>query len=133
MRRYWGPPWTDFHQIWAVGFFHHALLTYGIQNTEMQKSFSWHNHFSTLLCSKEEPGCFGTKNCFSKNERAPTNSDPINFVLKKVIYSIKMPQLLSNTCQLCGFIWFTCIHRKNYFVGKCLKISWELYWGDRKT
>ena len=36
-RPYLGLPWSDFHQIWTVEVFHHALLMYGIQNAEIQK------------------------------------------------------------------------------------------------
>ena len=39
MRPYLGPPWTNFHPIWAVDVYHHAPPMHGIQNTEIQKKF----------------------------------------------------------------------------------------------
>ena len=50
MRPYFGSPWTDSHQIWAVDVFHRAPPIYGIQNAEMKKEFFFKCHrFCTLL------------------------------------------------------------------------------------
>ena len=45
---YLEPIWTDFHRIWVVKVFHHALSIFGIQNAEMQKKVYYY-HFGTVL------------------------------------------------------------------------------------
>ena len=59
MRPYLGQSCADFHQIWALEVFHHALTMYGIQNVEMQKkkfcdfitSVFNNNIFSNFFCN----------------------------------------------------------------------------------
>ena len=57
MRPYLGPPWTDSHQIWAVGVFDHAPPKHGIQNAEMQKKV-----FCDIIASVLYWGNFWKKN-----------------------------------------------------------------------
>ena len=37
---HFGPAWTDFHQIWAVEVFNHALPIYSIQNADIKKKIA---------------------------------------------------------------------------------------------